>query len=129
MIITRITILVLITLLFTVGFACDGGENDIPTPVPTAVIELTPTAQPTPLPTPLPTAGMSCEQARDFIQESLISYHDKFGEWPAIDGLPGDIEWIKLVPEFIIGLPTNDTKCDWQVNSDPEGDVCLQHSC
>jgi hypothetical protein len=130
MIITRIIILVaLIAISFAVGFACDGGENDQPTSVPTAVIELTPTSQPTLQQIPLPTAVFSCEQARDFIQEALISYHDKHGEWPTVDGLPGDIEWAKLVPEFIMGLPTNDTKCDWQVNSDPEGDVCLQHKC
>jgi hypothetical protein len=72
---------------------------------------------------------MSCEQARDLIQEALISYHDKHGVWPTVDGLPGDIAWSKLVPDFIWGLPTNDTKCDWQVNSNPEGDVCLQNRC
>jgi hypothetical protein len=95
----------------------------VPTPTPTA----TPT--PTPTPTPLPTVVMSCDQARDAIQIALDTYNAMHGEWPTIDGQPGDMDWTKLVPDFIDGIPSNDTKCEWWVNSDPEGDVCLQNVC
>ena len=76
-----------------------------------------------------PTVIMSCEQARDAIQGALTQYHDEHGTWPTADGKPGDIVWAKLVPDFMAGIPSNDSDCDWWVNSDPEGEVCLQKIC
>jgi peptidylprolyl isomerase len=76
-----------------------------------------------------PTITMSCEQARDAIQEALTHYHDEYGKWPTADGQPGDIVWTKLVPNFMEGTPSNDSDCNWWVNSDPEGEVCLQNTC
>jgi len=72
---------------------------------------------------------MYCGEARDTIQQALDFYYDEHEEWPTTDGQPGDIEWTKLVPDFMAGIPSNDSKCEWQVNSDPEGVVCLQHIC
>lgn len=69
----------------------------------------TPSTTPTPTPTPTPTQA--------------------HGGWPTADGQPGDIDWTKLVPDFIVGIPSNDNRCDWWVNSDPEGEVCLQNMC
>jgi len=70
-----------------------------------------------------------CEIDRDAIQAALDAYHAEMGEWPTADGQPGDIEWDKLVPDFLDEIPATDSTCDWQVNSDPEGEVCLQHGC
>ena len=88
-----------------------------------------PEPTPTPTPTPLPTVTMSCEEAKDAIQAAFDAYHAAEGEWPTSDGLPGDIEWTKLVPDFMAGIPANDSLCYWQVNSDPEGEVCLLNRC
>lgn len=84
---------------------------------------------PTPTPTPLPTVTMSCNEAKNAIQTALDDYYDEHGEWPTADGQSGDIAWIELVPDFMAAVPANDSKCHWQVNSDPEGEVCVQHTC
>jgi hypothetical protein len=76
----------------------------------------------------LPTIAMTCEEARDAIQEALTLYDDEHGKWPTADGQPGDIVWTKLV-NFMAGTPSNDSDCDWWVNNDPEGEVCLQIEC
>lgn len=81
---------------------------------------------PSPTPTPTPTA---CEIARDSIQAALDDYYAEYGEWPTADGQPGDIDWVKLVPAFMDGTPSNDSRCNWQVNSDPEGEVCVPKRC
>ena len=79
---------------------------------------------------PVATLGPEgCEPDRDAIQVALDAYHDKYGKWPTDDGRPGDIEWSKLVPDFLPYIPHTDTRCDWQVNSNPEGHVCLWQRC
>jgi hypothetical protein len=72
---------------------------------------------------------MSCVEARDAIQDSISAYNTIYGEWPTVDGQPGDIEWTKLVPEFMTGIPDKDNVCEWWVNSDPDGEVCVRHPC
>ena len=72
---------------------------------------------------------MSCDQTKNAIQAALDAYDTEHGEWPTADGQPGDIEWTKLVPNFMEAVPANDSDCDWWVNSDPEGEVCVQHTC
>ncbi len=87
---------------------------------------------PTTTPTPTPTASFApsaCEIARDSIQAALDDYYAEYGEWPTANGQPGDIEWTELVPDFMEAVPANDSKCDWQVNSDPEGKVCVPKRC
>ena len=37
-----------------------------------------------------PTVAMSCDEARNAIQEALTHYHDEHGTWPTADGQPGD---------------------------------------
>jgi hypothetical protein len=113
------SIILLVYTLLIVGAACGGGGNAEPTATPIA----------TETPTPLPTVVMSCDQARDAIQIALDAYNAVHGDWPTIDGQPGDIEWSKLALDFIDGIPSNDNKCEWWVNSNPEGDVCLQNVC
>jgi hypothetical protein len=119
--IARIAVIFLLFIVLVSGLACCGGEESEPTPTATATLTITPT--------PLPTIIMSCDQARDSIQIAIDAYNAVHGEWPTIDGQPGDIDWTKLVPDFIDGIPSDDTKCEWWVNSDPEGDVCLQNVC
>ncbi len=106
-----IAVVLLLGIMLVSSFAC-GGDGT-----------------PTPTPTPLPTVVMTCVPARDAIQEALNDYNDEHGDWPTADGQPGDIEWTKLVPAFMAGIPSNDSKCEWQVNSDPEGVVCLLNTC
>lgn len=90
---------------------------------------LIPTPTPVPTPTPPPTIPMSCMEARNAIQNALSVFNTQYQEWPTADGEPGDIEWTRLIPNFIVGVPSNDSLCDWWVNSDPEGTVCLQNMC
>ena len=113
--ITGIAFIFVLGVLLVVGFVSHDGPAVEPTPTAT--------------PTPLPTVTMSCVQARDTIQQALDAYNDKHGEWPTADSQPGDIEWTKLVPDFMAAVPSNDRRCEWQVNSDPEGAVCLQNIC
>ena len=81
-------------------------------------------------PTPTATLGPEgCVPDRDATQEALYSYHAEQGKWPTADGLPGDIKWDRLVPDFLPYIPHTDSNCDWQVNSDPEGEVCLWEVC
>ena len=82
-----------------------------------------------PTPTPLPTVVMSCQQANDAIQAAVTDYHEDKGKWPTDNGLPGDIVWPKLVPNYMDGVPSIDVKCDWWVNRDPVGEVCIKHVC
>lgn len=84
---------------------------------------------PTPTPTPLPTVVMTCQEANDAIQDAVNDYHDYTGRWPTSDGQPGDIVWTKLVPNFIDSVPSIDSRCDWWVNSEAEGEVCINHRC
>jgi hypothetical protein len=85
-----------------------------------------------PSPTSGPTATLvpeGCEPDRDAIQAALNAYHTRNDKWPTADGQTGDIDWDKLVPSFLPYIPHTDSNCDWQVNSNPEGTVCLAHPC
>ncbi len=105
----------LLGILLVSGFACcPEGAGPEATPTPTPTVTHTPT---------------QCEADRDAIQAALDAYHDETGEWPTSDGQPGDIEWTELVPDFMAGIPANDSLCEWAVNSDPEGEVCLLNMC
>ena len=99
-----------------------------PSPSPITVSSATPAA--TPLPTRLPTIGDNCQRDRDDIQVAISAYHEANGDWPTVDGQPGgDIVWAKLVPDLLEGVPALDEFCDWQVDSNPEGAVCLLTPC
>lgn len=107
----RMALIVILGVLLVAALAC-GGPEPTPTPTPTPTRTLTP-----------------CEIDKNAIQVALNAYHAAEGEWPTSDGQPGDIEWTKLVPDFMAGVPATDSLCDWAVNSDPLGDVCLLHPC
>jgi len=96
-------------------FACTADGAQEPTPTGT--------------PSPVPTVSMTCDEARDAIQNALDAYCAVHAEWPTADGQPGDLDWRKLVPAFLEYAPGNDSKCNWAVNSDPEGEVCVQNRC
>lgn len=117
-----ISIIVILGVLLLSGLVFrDGGEAAVtPTPTPTPAA----TSQPTP--TPQPTR---CEADRDAVQVALHAFQAANGYWPTATGLPGDIDWDKLVPGFLDAIPSTDGRCDWQVNSAPEGDVCLWKRC
>jgi type II secretory pathway pseudopilin PulG len=72
---------------------------------------------------------MSCLEANDAIQAAIDAYYSQHGEWPTAGGLEGDIEWSKLVPNHMDGIPGIDSKCDWWVNNEPVGEVCIKHVC
>ena len=112
-----IFLIIAVGMVITIGVK--GGFEPSPTPTPL----------PTPTPSPTPIVTMSCEIARDSIQPALDAYHAEHGEWPTADGQPGDIDWEKLVPAFMDTTPSNDARCDWRVNSDPEGEVCVPNRC
>lgn len=109
MLAARFTAILLLCILLISTAACDGGGGE-PTAVPT-----------------LGPAG--CAPDRDATQAAIDAYHAKYGGWPTADGEPGDMDWDKLMPEFLPHKPATDTKCMWGVNGDPEGEVCLQHVC
>lgn len=101
-----------------------------PIPIPTSTSTLVPTPTINPTETPLPTRETgSCVPDRDDIQIALDAYHTENGDWPTADGQPGDIEWGKLVPDLLDGVPHTDSSCEWQVDDDPEGSVCLLTPC
>jgi len=106
----RIVLIFILGILLVSVFACAGGPEATPTPTAT------------PLPTRTPTMY---ETDRDAVQTAVDDYYAEHGEWPTSDGDPGDIAWEKLVPRFLASIPTTDSNCDWSVNSNPEGAVCL----
>ncbi len=81
-------------------------------------------------PQPIPTLGPGgCVPDRDAIQTTLYLYHNATGDWPTADGKPGDMKWDRLIPLYLPYIPSTDARCNWQVNSDPEGEVCLWELC
>lgn len=102
-------ILLLCVLLISAA-ACDGGGGGEPTAVPTL-------------------GPSGCAPDRDATGAAIAAYHAKYGDWPTASGEPGDMDWDKLVPEFLPHKPDTNSKCQWGVNGDPEGQVCLQHRC
>jgi len=109
----QVIALSLLAILLLSTFACGGGGEEVtPTPTPT----------PTPTLTPTPT---QCEADRDAVQAALYAYYEEKEEWPTETGEPGDVEWGKLVPNFLPEYPSTDKDCDWSVNSNPEGEVCV----
>ena len=72
-------------------------------------------------PTPTPT---QCEADKAAVQTAISTFYMGCWQWPTADGEPGDIEWTKLVPDLLASIPITDSKCDWSVNSDPEGTAC-----
>jgi hypothetical protein len=75
------------------------------------------------------TPPTQCETDRDTIQEALNAYNEANGDWPTASGQSGDIVWDKLVPEYMSEMPIIDGDCDWQVSGNPEGNVCVAHTC
>jgi len=88
----------------------------------------TPTPTGTPQPTP-PLAYLNCTAARDSTQAAIDAYYAAYGQWPTADGEPGDIDWWELYPEFIEAMPSNDNSCEWWVDDNPLGSVCVLHHC
>jgi len=134
-------IMLLTSLLFLTGAMCQDGQGAQPTPTPTATIVPTstpsvagPTATVTAIATATPTATLTvvatlgpegCVPDRDAIPVAINAYHAAHGDWPTDDGKPGDIEWSKLVKSYLPYMPHTNDECDWQVNSRPEGEVCV----
>ena len=110
---SRLTLLLLLAVIVAFGVACDVGER---TPA-----------------TPTATLGPSgCNYDRDAINAVLGPYYAEHGEWPTADGQPGDMDWDKLVPEYLPYIPKTDSKCQWgvrEVEGDPPGKACIQNRC
>ena len=121
-IIWTIVAIYLAILVVAVVFVIKDESEAEPSPTPTATA--TETAAPT------PTAYISnCEEDKSNIQAALNAYHEANGEWPTANGQPADIVWDELVPEYMSEMPVIDSSCDWQVSSNPEGNVCVSHTC
>ncbi|MCK4722656.1 MAG: hypothetical protein KAT75_05100 [Dehalococcoidia bacterium] len=108
----RAILMLLLGMLLISALACTamGGAAATPTPTPEALLT-------------------KCEKDRGAIQAAIYAYNAEHGEWPTADGQPGDIWWDKLVREYLDDMPPTNSKCDWQVNSDPEGEVCVPNTC
>ncbi|NQT71986.1 MAG: hypothetical protein HQ553_04350 [Chloroflexi bacterium] len=115
-------VVLFISVLLISAFACDG-DSDTETAI---AVTSTPsiTSSPTPPPTS-PKPPTLCDTQTVAIQEAVYAYHDEHDKWPTFDGKPGDIQWNKLVPDLLANEPSTDYQCDWQVDDDPEGTVCL----
>jgi len=110
---TIIAIYLMIVVVATVFAIKEEPEAETePTPTATATVQKTP-----------------CETDRDTIQEALNAYNEANDDWPTANGQPGDIAWDKLVPEYMSTMPVIDGDCDWQVSGNPEGNVCVSHTC
>jgi hypothetical protein len=88
----------------------------------------TPTATETALPSPT-AEKTQCEIDMEAIQVALDAYFDAHGNWPTSNGLPGKIEWTKLVPDFLNATPSTANSCKWEVSSNPEGQICKPSGC
>ncbi len=139
--IINLTAILLISILFLTGASCPGGQVAEPTPTPTqtpaatviptstpAAAEPTATATATTEATPAVIATLGpegCVPDRDAIQAAIDAYHADKGDWPTADGKPGDIAWAKLVKEYLPFMPHTNDECNWQVNGNPVGGVCV----
>jgi hypothetical protein len=143
--IINLTAILLISILFLTGASCQGGQGAQPTPTPTptqtpaatviptstpAAAEPTPTATATATteatPAVIATLGPEgCVPDRDAIQAAIYAYHADKGDWPTANGEPGDIAWAKLVKEYLPFMPHTNDECNWQVNGNPVGGVCV----
>lgn len=84
------------------------------------------TAAPTPTATsPSAQSGSQCSDDLQRIASAFDAYYAANSVWPTADGGPGDVDWTKLVPESLDEIPVTDADCDWQVNTAPEGTVCI----
>ncbi|NQT71990.1 MAG: hypothetical protein HQ553_04370 [Chloroflexi bacterium] len=114
-------------------FAWDGDVSDMLSPTTSVTIngDMTITAifKYEGTPQPKPDIPNLCEQDRDAIQDVLDSFYAMNGKWPTSTGQPGDIQWDMLIPEWLDSVPPTDDKCEWQINSDPQGQVCLLTPC
>jgi hypothetical protein len=125
--------LLCISLVLSLGCAkgnSTAGATPSPTPTPSPTSSASPTLTSTM--TPTTTLGPEgCEPDRDAIQAAINAYHAENGDWPTTTtfGDPGNIKWSKLVPDYLPYIPHTDARCDWQVNTDPEGEVCLWEKC
>jgi hypothetical protein len=99
------------------------------TPVPTPTSTTTPTATASPSPTPTITYASNCEHDKYEIQAALDAYYNDHTAWPTANGQSGDIIWAELVPQYMSEMPLIDSSCDWQVSGNPEGSVCVAHTC
>ncbi len=119
-------------------------DKTTPTPSPTIMAEVTPTQTPTVLPTPpvtetpsiseptepTPTRKKSrCETDMEVIQAAIDVYSSEYDQWPTINGQPGDVDWDKMIPDYMDEKPYDNDKCKWGVNSDPVGIACIGHYC
>jgi len=107
----------ILTALLLCAMACVAADGALLTPTPVGT------------PTPLPTIQMGCVEAKNAVQVAIDAYHAQKGVWPTSDGQPGDIDWAKLIPGYMAGVPSDDKSCDWRVNSNPLGEVCIAHFC
>ncbi len=151
--VTGLAAMLLVSMLFLTGALCQSGQGAQPTATPTQMATATLTTKPqstptatmivtaSPFPTgtslpvvtpnwswPGPTATLGpegCVYDRDAIQDAIYSYNASHGEWPTADGRPGAIIWSKLVNDYLPYHPYTRVHCYWQVNSYPEGEVCV----
>ncbi len=142
----RIAIMVIILIagfLVLLGTACDSAtqeevisptQTQNSTPLSTVdepVASSTPVATDThgsPTASPVPSVngnGIDCFSDLLLIQPALTEYFQETWKWPTDSGGFGDIEWDKLIPDYLVAIPLSDVLCDWQVNKAPEGTVCL----
>lgn len=110
MLAARFAAVLLACALLISAAACNGGGGGEPTAVPT-----------------LGPAG--CAPDRDATQAAIDAYHSRYRSWPTADGRPGDMDWDKLVPQYLPYIPKTDSRCKWGVNGQPEGEACLQNRC
>ncbi|MFA5367486.1 MAG: hypothetical protein WC333_06375 [Dehalococcoidia bacterium] len=103
--------------------------TQMPTPSPTPTSTPTPTATASPSPTPTMVYASNCAHDKNEIQIALDAYYADNTAWPTADGLPGDIVWSELVPQYMSEMPLIDSTCDWRVSGNPEGSVCVAHPC
>ena len=109
-------------------------EPTIPTasisePMPT-LTEPPVATDPPATPPPVPTKTISqCEKDELAVQAALDAYYLELEKWPTVDGLPGEIAWEEIVPTYMDEMPFANNKCEWRVNSDPEGSACMGRRC
>lgn len=109
MLAARVAAILLLAVLLIPTAACNGGGGE---------------------PTAVPTLGPpGCAPDRDATQAAIDTYHARCGDWPTADGQPGDMDWDKLVPQYLPYIPKTDIKCQWGVNGNPAGEACLQNRC
>lgn len=70
----------------------------------------------------------ACRVEKRSIEAAVFSYYNQNAEWPTDEGGAGDIDFTKLVGDYLDDTPASDESCLWQIDDNgavvPDSEDC-----